>query len=628
MFKRVISNPDEMGRDGDGKNAKMDVSSFASDSAPVTMECNVVVHVVETDEAAAVAASRDSEGATPPVIACIAQPSSTNSSTSSSLSDDNDNQANEEDQPHPQMSSVIDERDDNSNSEGLENAALMTQSAGLGNALGPATQAVGVALGHQRLLARAPPVKSFSAVSDRSEGSSNGASSVHGSSAGTWGWFEDVHTHDNIDISTGDLIPNGAEAVSAGKKKTSSSVPEKQPSAGNSDVNQSTAGDGTGTKKKGGLLQFGNAMSADSRALVPPPPNNNDTAAMAVTAPTYVLEESPSSQKLWKETAGNRPPQPVEERAFYEKMWAQNFTQSQVKYEIPVDVLVASSPISLSPFADGAFGEDDPDAVCEDLSNYNLTANFKPNRVGNDSGNMDGADTTASIKETEADAAEAALIHRMNHATWGFDNPRNKEYNLRSVGPHKHHHTLVNKKVNGTGKDEDSTILVRGDNVFGTTVSKAFPRSSDGGRRGVDTVSISVASYRVVESKKHGKYAQYLVIFCDGSFRNTIGVWKRYSDFDNLSRKVTNGQESCSSVLAAMHPLSVTEDHDPEHELLPNAVTSWKLLKKRQRWYRCLDASYLSLKVFLLERFLHDILFESSSPDILREFIGVDLKQR
>mmetsp|Transcript_5655 Transcript_5655/g.12561 ORF Transcript_5655/g.12561 Transcript_5655/m.12561 type:complete len:87 (+) Transcript_5655:177-437(+) len=31
----------------------------------------------------------------------------------------------------------------------------------------------------------------------------------------------------------------------------------------------------------------------------------------------------------------------------------------------------------------------------------------------------------------------------------------------------------------------------------------------------------------------------------------------------------------------------------------------------------------LALKVFLLERFLHDILFESSNPQILRDFVGV-----
>jgi hypothetical protein len=122
------------------------------------------------------------------------------------------------------------------------------------------------------------------------------------------------------------------------------------------------------------------------------------------------------------------------------------------------------------------------------------------------------------------------------------------------------------------------------------------------------------------QSKTRGKYAQFLVIYREGSIRDTIGVWKRYSDFDELSRKVTTAHgEGCSSAIAKMSPLHVTEEADIEH--LPNAITSWRLLKKRQRWYRCLDAGYLSLKVFLLERFLHDILFESSSPKLLRDFV-------
>lgn len=66
------------------------------------------------------------------------------------------------------------------------------------------------------------------------------------------------------------------------------------------------------------------------------------------------------------------------------------------------------------------------------------------------------------------------------------------------------------------------------------------------------------------------------------------------------------------------------DQDDTPPEILPNAITSWRLLKKRQRWYRCLDANYLSLKVFLLERFLHDILFESSNPQILRDFVSVN----
>ena len=85
---------------------------------------------------------------------------------------------------------------------------------------------------------------------------------------------------------------------------------------------------------------------------------------------------------------------------------------------------------------------------------------------------------------------------------------------------------------------------------------------------------------------------------------------------------MTQSHDSCTSVLANMSPLAVTEEQDVEN--LPNAITSWHLLKKRKRWYRCLDAGYLSLKVFLLERFLHDILFESSSPKLLRDFVIYD----
>lgn len=343
-----------------------------------------------------------------------------------------------------------------------------------------------------------------------------------------------------------------------------------------------------------------------------------ESSAMAVTAPTYVLEESRSSQMLWKKTAGNRPPQPVEERAFYEKTWAANFAKSQVKYDMPLEILTASSPIALSPFADATF--DDVDGSGTDCTNYNLAAPFNANvagRIGAPATKKgDETSDAAWVKAAEADAAEATLIHGVMRSAGAHG--KQNYHNLESVGPHHHYHTLVNKKVKGTGSGGDLTVLVRGDNVFGTTVSKSFARTVERGYRiGNDTVSISVASYRVVESKKHGKYAQFLVIYCEGSFRDTVGVWKRYSDFSELSRKVTQGHHRCSS----FHPLSISND-DNDTEFLPNAITSWKLLKKRQRWYRCLDAGYLSLKVFLLERFLHDILFESASPQILRDFVG------
>jgi hypothetical protein len=201
---------------------------------------------------------------------------------------------------------------------------------------------------------------------------------------------------------------------------------------------------------------------------------------MAVTAPTYVLEESLSSQKLWKNTAGNRPPQPVEERAFFEKMWAQNFARSSVEYQMPVEVLTAATPISLSPFADGNF-----DSARNELSNYNIAS----------------PDNNPS---KEHDVAEATLVSRLN-------DPSSNHCAATTVEPHHHEQINIKKTVKGTGSDGDLTVMVKGDNVFGTTVSKSFARNSENGGPivGVDTVNISVASYRVVEVSKRLYFGQW-----------------------------------------------------------------------------------------------------------------------
>jgi hypothetical protein len=46
-------------------------------------------------------------------------------------------------------------------------------------------------------------------------------------------------------------------------------------------------------------------------------------------------------------------------------------------------------------------------------------------------------------------------------------------------------------------------VLIKGDNVFGTTVSKSFAvQPEKGGALEVETVNISVASYRVIEVSK------------------------------------------------------------------------------------------------------------------------------
>ena len=295
-------------------------------------------------------------------------------------------------------------------------------------------------------------------------------------------------------------------------------------------------------------------------------------------APTYVLEESPSSQNLWKQTAGNRPPQPIEERAFFEKMWAENFARSQVKYGVPVQELVSDAAVAASP----TIVEDD-DAGSDRMYSSLFSIATPSHR-------------SAARQE---DVAEAILISRMNDVNAGMVDSASPRMNLSQ-------RQLV---------DKDTSVLDKGINAFGTTVSKSFAQTGGDGLISVTTVNVSVASYRVVESKRRGRYAQFHVIYREGNMRDTIGVWKRYRDFEMLAGKISDTCEGCSMLHGNHHVI------EPEVEHLPNAITSWRLMKKRKRWYRCLDSGYLSLKVFLLERFLHDVLFESSSPFLLRDFV-------
>ena len=77
----------------------------------------------------------------------------------------------------------------------------------------------------------------------------------------------------------------------------------------------------------------------------------------------------------------------------------------------------------------------------------------------------------------------------------------------------------------------------------------------------------------------------------------------RYTQFAQLANFITSQEE--------------------QRELYPNSLFSWQCLIHRKRWFRCLDREYLKLKCFLLERFLHDLVYESSDASFLYDFIGV-----
>ncbi len=193
-----------------------------------------------------------------------------------------------------------------------------------------------------------------------------------------------------------------------------------------------------------------------------------EAAVQAVTAPNYVLEESLSDQLLWKKTAGNRPPQPVEVRAFFEAQWAENFAQSEVKYQMPTEVLTATTPVSLNPFADGNFGTDGTGVI--------------------------GAGTPVAAGSRNG----AGNHHKMADIVSSFVVPGGSGHGVSS---HQNPHLQNKHQVVSSGSGGNLIVYAKGDNVFGTTVSKSFPRPSINGElvSGVDTVNISIASYRVVE---------------------------------------------------------------------------------------------------------------------------------
>ena len=52
----------------------------------------------------------------------------------------------------------------------------------------------------------------------------------------------------------------------------------------------------------------------------------------ASDTPMYILESSLANQRLWYETAGKRPKQPDSEREYFQKLWFENFENSNVQY--------------------------------------------------------------------------------------------------------------------------------------------------------------------------------------------------------------------------------------------------------------------------------------------------------
>jgi len=146
---------------------------------------------------------------------------------------------------------------------------------------------------------------------------------------------------------------------------------------------------------------------------------------------------------------------------------------------------------------------------------------------------------------------------------------------------------------------DGAKVLLRDASPFGTSVTKSWRCECCGE---LTSIMVRIPKYQVVRPAGGGRpHAEFLVVARLGAV--TFGLWRRYSHFEKLNEKIATSFRK--------------EDYQNTH-------WSWRCLRRRQRWFRCLDREYLALKCFLLERFLHDLVFEAAASSVFTEFFELE----
>ena len=145
-------------------------------------------------------------------------------------------------------------------------------------------------------------------------------------------------------------------------------------------------------------------------------------------------------------------------------------------------------------------------------------------------------------------------------------------------------------------------VMYRGKSPFSNSVSKSFTGQT------VSSMTIQMPFYRIVRDQNGKLFAEYLIVVSVGGRGSvTFGVWKRHSEFERLAK-----------FIAEVDALS----NKPAYTF-KNTLLSWQCVVQRKRWFKSLEADYLTLKCFLLERFMQDLLFEAHSVHIVTDFLGL-----
>ena len=125
----------------------------------------------------------------------------------------------------------------------------------------------------------------------------------------------------------------------------------------------------------------------------------------------------------------------------------------------------------------------------------------------------------------------------------------------------------------------------------------------------VCTMSLSLTKVQVVDAGKRWRgRAEFLVVAKIGSCR--VGRWRSFSDFKRLAQTLWDVDDRLSRIAGGV-------------SLFVNAQRSWACVRRRQHCFRNLDVDYLTIKAFLLERFLHDALYEAPTAEVFNEFLDI-----
>lgn len=186
-------------------------------------------------------------------------------------------------------------------------------------------------------------------------------------------------------------------------------------------------------------------------------------------------------------------------------------------------------------------------------------------------------------------------------AMWqvGIDSPQDLErHSPPGQFPESVSRARLQKICSGESFVEQPELVLEKENKFGgQSVSKSYECRQC---RNVSMIVLQVPRFQVVRHTNGVQHAEFLVKIQFGTL--ILAAWRRYTDFERLFHAVISDSRTRNK--------------------FPNTTYSWELVRHRKRWYRCLEEEYLTLKCFLLERFLHDLVYECEETNAICKFIG------